>query len=328
MSRPNAEIDGFEEVTECPVCHGTSRRLWRDRCKDLLTSCCDLSFCLYICKGCGCVYLSPRPKRDAILAVYPPGEYLPPEPDTGGEARSGGRPARLRRLLKAMVRVPYRLRFGSPNTTLKPFGNGRLLEVGCGNGEYLAAMRALGWEVYGCDIDSTKVEYVRDALDVQHVFLGSVEDLGLPGAHFDAIAMWHVIEHLHDPLGALQEIRRLLRAGGRLVIGTPNFASFESRLFGKWWKGLDVPRHLVMFSITSLCRLLEACGFSVRRVRPSFWLASVPESLVFLWKDLTGSWLWKTRGHRALLYLCSPFVGLSYVLGNWGVIELEATRNE
>ena len=77
--------------------------------------------------------------------------------------------------------------------------------------------------------------------------------------------IWHVLEHLHDPKGALLEARRILRPGGRLVVAVPNFSSLQARWAGAAWFHLDLPRHLWHFPLAALRRLLADCGFEIRR---------------------------------------------------------------
>jgi hypothetical protein len=78
--------------------------------------------------------------------------------------------------------------------------------------------------------------------------------------------MWHTLEHLPDPLGAIERSAGLLRAGGHLIVSVPNLSSVQSRLGGDRWFHLDLPRHLYHFTPTSLCRLMERAGFVVERV--------------------------------------------------------------
>jgi SAM-dependent methyltransferase len=133
------------------------------------------------------------------------------------------------------------------------------LEIGCGDGRLLSALQAAGWQVLG-------VERSPDAaLAARHrgvdVCVADVIALGLPTASCDLVIFWHALEHLADPRAALQEARRLLRDGGRLVVAAPNLASWQARLLGVRWYHLDVPRHLFHFTPPTLERLLQETGF-------------------------------------------------------------------
>ena len=127
---------------------------------------------------------------------------------------------------------------------------GRLLEIGCGAGNQLLALKKAGWEVRGVDFDPDAVKAaVSQGLDVR---LGDVREMNFPEASFEAIVMGHVVEHVYDPVNLLRECKRLLTPGGTLVAITPNAASFGHRMFGADWRGLEPPRHLVVFTPKAL----------------------------------------------------------------------------
>ena len=137
--------------------------------------------------------------------------------------------------------------------------DGRLLDVGCGNGGFLLQMREVGWQVCGVEPDPKSAAQAAAAgLDVR---MGLLEDAALPAEHFDGITLNHVIEHLHDPIAALREGLRVLKPGGTISISTPNLQSRGYQLFGADWVGLDPPRHLVVFTPNSLRLALVSCGF-------------------------------------------------------------------
>lgn len=138
-------------------------------------------------------------------------------------------------------------------------GKGRLLDVGCGSGRWLLQMRALGWEVAGVDFDARAVVTARSkGLEVA---LGTLQQQGFPGSHFDVITLNHVIEHVPDPVEVLAECRRLLKPGGTLVLFTPNSAALAHRVLGRAWRGLEPPRHLQIFGPMSMRQALSAAGF-------------------------------------------------------------------
>jgi 2-polyprenyl-3-methyl-5-hydroxy-6-metoxy-1,4-benzoquinol methylase len=143
---------------------------------------------------------------------------------------------------------------------LERFAPGRLLEVGCGNGTRLIKMQKLGWEVEGQDVDVNAVENVRLTYGLT-THLGDLAQLRLPAESYHAIIMNHVIEHVHDPIALLQECRRLLKSGGVIVVVTPNPNSFGHSTFREAWIGLDVPRHLHLFTAHALLQVAMKTGF-------------------------------------------------------------------
>lgn len=141
---------------------------------------------------------------------------------------------------------------------------GRVLDVGCGRGVILGVLADLGFEAHGVERSAAAAQGVDPRAQIR-----IVEDLaqaGYPDAHFDAVVIWHVLEHLPDPARILAEVHRILRPGGRLVVAVPNFSSAQARWSGPAWFHLDAPRHLFHFPLSALCRLLANTGFEVESV--------------------------------------------------------------
>lgn len=142
---------------------------------------------------------------------------------------------------------------------LKSNPGGRLLEVGCGNGETLMQLSKLGWQAEGLDFDPAAVSYAKNK--GLNVSLGSLEQREFSSNHFDAVVMSHLIEHVDNPISLVQEAHRILKPGGKLVIVTPNNKSFGHAWFREHWRGLEPPRHLHIFNCTSLRALVTNAGF-------------------------------------------------------------------
>ena len=146
---------------------------------------------------------------------------------------------------------------------------GRLLDIGCGDGAFMARMRQMGWEVTGIEPDLAAAENARKKFDLNHIHAGFLEDAGFADNSFDAVTMAHVIEHLPDPIKTIRECRRILRPGGKLVITTPNSKSLGERWFGKHWRGWEPPRHLFLFTVESLQTCAHKADFTKCEVRTS-----------------------------------------------------------
>lgn len=143
---------------------------------------------------------------------------------------------------------------------------GTLLDVGCGNGAFLARMRDFGWRVVGVEPDPRAAATARRERSLD-VFGGTLEAYAAADGAFDAITLNHVIEHAPDPVALVRECQRVLAPGGALVVVTPNVAGLGARLFGNRWRGLEVPRHLCLFSPTSLVRVFGATSLTIRTLR-------------------------------------------------------------
>ena len=145
-----------------------------------------------------------------------------------------------------------------------PEGGASLLDVGCGGGDFIAAMRELGWKVSGVETDPVAVERARGrTLDVH---LGDLESAAFDDVSFDAVTLAHVIEHVHDPQRLLAECRRILKPDGMLALTTPNSSSWGHRHFGRDWRGLEPPRHIHIFNSKNIRHLLESAGLQPIRV--------------------------------------------------------------
>jgi 2-polyprenyl-3-methyl-5-hydroxy-6-metoxy-1,4-benzoquinol methylase len=147
---------------------------------------------------------------------------------------------------------------------------GRLLDVGCGSGLFLQRMRNHGWhDCHGIDIDPKAIQAARQR-GLSNVYCKSLDDLaGEDGKNFTVVTLNHVIEHFLLPEKELRSISRLLSPTGRVILRTPNGRSLFSRALGRYWRGLESPRHLNVFSIQSLATLAARCGFEVSSSKTS-----------------------------------------------------------
>jgi 2-polyprenyl-3-methyl-5-hydroxy-6-metoxy-1,4-benzoquinol methylase len=143
----------------------------------------------------------------------------------------------------------------------------RLLDIGCGNGAFLEVANRLGYASTGLEPDPAAAAAAAGrGLDVR---CGALETLDLPEGAYEQITMSHVIEHLHDPIAGLAKAFRLLAPGGRIWIAQPNIEGAGLQRFQAFWRGLEVPRHLVLMPSKTLTLQLRKIGFrDVRLLRP------------------------------------------------------------
>ena len=206
------------------------------------------SFRLAECAECGLAFLSPRPDESELGGYYPRTYW-------------GGRQSGIKELLRAFEersKEAYKLK------AVRQAGLGpcRIIDIGCGRGEFLALLRGRGFEVFGLEPGLEAARRGRDeyGIGITHGTLGGVR---LPESFYGAATLWHVLEHLPDPLSALEEIRAALVPGGRLLVAVPDFGSWQAARFRQDWFGVDAPRHLTHFTRETLRKMLEKAGFRV-----------------------------------------------------------------
>jgi len=267
------ENDGVRvhDVQTCYLCGSIGHPLYRGM-RDRLYNAPGV-WNLIQCDACGYVWLDPAPLPEEIGKLYrdyythaaAPGNSLLAQIKRGVLSVAYGYPsADTRRSACLLFHLlawvgPLRDTVGGSVLWLEASRRGRLLDVGCGSGEFMAWMRDLGWDVVGLDSDSETVRVAREhyGLDVR---LGTIEDLAFPADSFDAVVMSHVIEHVPDPRGTFAECARVLKPGGRIVVATPNHESLGRRRFDEAWLQWDPPRHLQVFSPATLQRCAEDAG--------------------------------------------------------------------
>jgi SAM-dependent methyltransferase len=271
------------------------------------------------CAECGLVFTSPRIPEEELHKYYP-ADYAP---FADIEQRSH---SVLFRFLRSAAHFPYTLRFGKPGGITPPFGGGVLLEVGCGAGGYLQQMSAMGWKCTGLDVSPNAIERGRQLCPNANFVLGTLQAIPKHSA-FDLIVMHHVLEHVPNPLQTAYQCFYLLRPGGRMLVSIPNVHSFESRLFGRRWIGLDIPRHIVHFDESNVSTLLKNAGFSIESVRTGFFPSSIFESVLLCLSPQLRQALARTRLERVLYWLFVPLASLSYLFGNRGTLEITASRS-
>lgn len=214
-----------------------------------------LRFGIVRCDRCGLRFTNPRPTFESMARFYPAG-YAPHR-----RARLARRP--LRRWFP-LVRLTGR---PCPERRSLPWlGTGRLLDFGCGGGEYLCRMQEQGWKVTGLDSSPAVVRDLKENLGLR-AFAGTLPHPQLRPGSFDVVTMWSSLEHVHQPLETLRAAYQLLMPGGRLYLAVPNIDSWPYQWLAHNWFALEVPRHLTHFNASSLRTMLEVAGFQIKTTR-------------------------------------------------------------
>lgn len=238
------------EKVVCNLCGSDKYEVVYANLPDRLLQRREVTSTLVRCLCCGLIYQNPRPTLKEI------GQHYPPEYEAYHYHSELNHQSTLSRWA-AEYGIAKRRRYVTRYKRL-----GTLLDVGCGTGLFLKGMKQSGcWELWGIEPSMQAAEVARQL--GFRVFTATLQEVDLPEQYFDVVTLWDVIEHLHDPASALRQIANVLKPDGILVIRTPNFESWEARLFGPYWSGLEPPRHLFVFTPRTLEAMLAKTGFRI-----------------------------------------------------------------
>jgi len=272
-------VSGLEAVPDCPLCGAKQRTLAHAGLKDYCFECAPGVWSMFQCDQCGSGYLDPRPNQQTIGLAYSR-YYTHQAFDASLKGLRGLWLALRDDYVKAAFGVnvaralwPGRWLFQlfpitrqgvdaslARNLVRPTEATFRLLDVGCGNGNFLKFARKAGWQVRGLDLDPVAVAAARSkGLDV---LLGTIDILDGESECYDRITLSHVLEHVYDPWDVLARCFRLLKPGGVLWLEAPNMQSNGRIAFDVYWRGLEPPRHLHLFSRKCLKDKIGEIGFS------------------------------------------------------------------
>jgi SAM-dependent methyltransferase len=250
---PAAETDdpstSGARPARCPACGGALGAALL-QARDLMWSV-PGSFSVSRCEVCALSVTLPLVDDEQLSSFYPTtyGAYSAPLTGALGLVSKG-----VQRVLawQALRVVPLK--------RLAELAPGRLLDVGCGNGELGSWLVRRGWSVVGVEPSLEACALARKrGVDARNGILAEVELE--PGA-YDAVVFRHSLEHVNDPVADLRRVRSALREGGIAIVSAPNFDSWQRASFGERWFNLEVPRHRIHFNAASLHRTLAAAGFT------------------------------------------------------------------
>jgi 2-polyprenyl-3-methyl-5-hydroxy-6-metoxy-1,4-benzoquinol methylase len=203
--------------------------------------------------GCRLIWLDPAPVPEDLGIAYE--QYYTHDGSATGPAPifrractwAHSRAAKVAAIVTGLYQESRRFK----HMLLSDLRPGKLLDVGCGDGQFLHKMSQQGWKGEGIDFDAEAVKRGREKHGLS-LIAGDFQTAEFASGNFDAVTMTHVIEHVPDPVACLDKCRQLLKPGGRLVVSTPNFLSLGHQRFGRNWRGLEPPRHLQIFSPQAL----------------------------------------------------------------------------
>ena len=209
------------------------------------------------CARCTHLYVSPRPTMDEIHEIYGEDYFENPAFENTDHDSYFGYMDYLRDRERIQIRLSEVLA-----RIKRHEWRGRLLDVGCGLGFFVEVAQNEGWDAWGVELNKHAVDWANEHV-TDRVLRGTIDTLDFPDASFDCVTMFDVIEHLDDPRTDLQDVWRVLRPGGLLVIVTPDAGALVSRALGSHWLEMKrAPEHLHFFSVDSLARVLDLSGFT------------------------------------------------------------------
>lgn len=243
----------FENVS-CPVCH-TAASAPFCRVPDRFELEKGDQYRLLSCKGCRLIYLNPRPQEEHSGAFYQNSEYSPfisvnPKPTFFDKIYLGLRTWNnrwKRRKIEAVRSEP-----------------GKLLDVGCGTGEFMLEMKQAGWDIRGVERDGNAAACAIENHKLR-IVKGTIHDLPAVNKTYDVITMWHVLEHIYDVHQTVQRVRDLLKPGGLFVVAVPNAASLDASIYRQNWIAWDSPRHVQHFSFETLSTLMKMHSMTLKK---------------------------------------------------------------
>ena len=252
--------------SNCPVCRSANISPALSA-KDYTVS--SHIFSIEKCNDCTAMFTQDVPPQDAIAAYYQSENYV-----SHSNTQKG--------FINCLYHSIRKITLTSKRNLIKKetgIATGKILDAGCGTGAFLNEMRNSGWGITGLEPDETARKNAIELFNINP--LPSHKIFDLPPQSFDAITMWHVLEHVHQLQEYLAQLKKLLTKNGRLFIAVPNYTSYDAQHYNQYWAAYDVPRHLYHFSPQSIKTLMAAHGLQVKKIMPmwfdSFYVSVLSE---------------------------------------------------
>ncbi len=271
------------EISNCPVC---DKGEFTDfiQCIDYTVT--KESFQLVRCSNCNFVLTNPQPAKENLGKYYLSADYI---------SHSGKANSLIDRLYLFLRNKSLKWKL-----SLLPSTKGKLLDYGCGTGEFLKTCQQDGWEISGVEPSTLARE---KALKLTGAKIKS--DLEESSEKYDAISLWHVLEHVADLNKTIRQLANSLRESGQLFIAVPNHTSYDGKYYKHFWAGYDVPRHLWHFQQFTINEILKKNGLTIVQTIPmkldSFYVSMLSEK-------------YKNNSHQIIQLVKAFSVGL---LSNW-----------
>jgi len=240
-----------ETIHKCPVCENLKFSLFLDTKDYFLT---HEAFSIQKCDVCGFKFTNPRPDENEAGRYYQSEEYI----------SHGAKRVNFISQIYKLARM-FSIR-GKYKIVCEHSQRGKILDIGCGTGEFLNYCKSKGFDVSGVEPNGKASVYAQTVNGIP--VKNKLTEYNTGQHSFDCITMWHVLEHVHDLNETLEMVNNLLSARGVFIVAVPNSNSWDAQKYGKFWAAYDVPRHLYHFNDTTLYQLLLNHGFEIRKRIP------------------------------------------------------------
>lgn len=251
---------------QCPVCKSTSIK-YSFSAKDNTVS--KEAFEIWECSFCTVLFTQDVPSENNIGDYYASPDYVSHSDTQEGFVN------------KMYHGVKILTLAGKKKLLVNETGlaAGKILDVGSGTGAFLDKMKKGGWQVTGVEPDAGARAKAASLYNIH--LRPSVDLFELPEAEYDAITLWHVLEHVHSLHEYVDQLKKLITTKGRIFIAVPNHTSHDANKYKEHWAAFDVPRHLYHFSPLSINVLMEMHGLKVKKIKPmwfdSFYVSMLSE---------------------------------------------------
>jgi SAM-dependent methyltransferase len=266
------------------------------------------------CRGCGLLYVNPRPSQEEMGKFYPETYSWKETLEADSFITQW-----IRKLEKG---YRYHLLRDEVSKVVKFTGRsfGKVLDIGCGTGDRLDVFRSVGFETYGVET-SDSAEYAKEHLKL-NVIKGDLFSAHFPDHFFDMVTLYNVLEHTHNPTRVSEEVQRILKDDGFLIIQVPNKDSLQYKIFKKRWAAVDVPRDLYYFQTETLGSLLKKAGFKVMEIDHFMNWWHPPTVVISLFPNLDPQKAWQAEEKKG-----NPFMKRVFWIG-WTLILSPFTKLE
>jgi len=297
----------MEELKQCIICENEEFSVHLQGSDYFLT---HEKFTIVKCNKCGFIFVNPRPDVHEIGKYYKSEDYI---------SHSNTKKGLVNTIYHIIRKRSHRKKFDLISSYKQ---SGNLLDIGCATGEFLNYVKKNGWDTIGIEPDLSAREFATATYNLNvhpEDFLNQ-----LNSGTIDIITMWHVLEHVHGLKERMEQLQRLLVKNGVAFIAVPNVGSFDTKYYGEFWAGYDLPRHIYHFTQETIIRLFEGYNFQLEKIVPmkydAYYISMLSEKYKNGSKNLLTAFLNGNKSNRWAKRNNSNYSSLIFVFRKTGSI--------